>query len=320
MGETKLPHFDTCIVLRNPRSTRAETVARRIAALQKLFPADAFTVLNMVPHDDTANRDLLYAAADRLGAQTLLAVAGGDGTVNFATEALLSDPRFSSEQRQATVLPLWGGNANDLAVMLNGFGRSAVKHILTTGKRVAVYPLCCDITTLGVTRTYTAICYASFGASAVAAAALEAQRDTRITFHTRARKFIHELSIISTALRQALPFTVEEKNAPRTIYDRIFINGSRWAGVGAIPQRITDKQFLHITVEQKRIASLAFHITELLRKRPENYIVKAPETVQFTLHESTWAQIDGEVMELLSGTHIRIALSDQPFYALSTLL
>jgi len=38
---------------------------------------------------------------------------------------------------------------------------------------------------------------------------------------------------------------------------------------------------------------------------------------KFTVHDTVWAQFDGEAVRLASGTEVNIAVSKRPFYALS---
>jgi len=315
-------NFDTCVIVYNPTSTQAIHAHERIQKLRELFPESAVTLIRTSPEGREANKQLLCAQADKLGGRTLLAIAGGDGTINFVIDALLRDPHFTPEMRCTTILPLWGGNGNDLAHMLNGTPpRQSLNPLLSSGKRVAVYPLRCEIVTGDTTSTYTAICYASFGASALAARQLETLRGVRPFFHAiGAAKFVHELGMVVRALLSAPGFLVDDDETTKTIYDRLCINGSRFAKVSGVPLRLTDRQFCYITVEQKRMASMAFHITELIRKHPGRYTVSDGRTIAFTLREAAWAQIDGEVMRIDSGAHVRVRQAEQPFYALSTSL
>jgi len=315
--------FDTCVIVCNPASTQAAQAHERIQQLQKQFPEKAVTLIYTSPDGHEANKLLLRAQADKLHEHTLLAIAGGDGTVSFVINTLLGDEHFTMEMRRATILPLWGGNGNDLACMLNGAPpRQSFAPLLRSGKRVAIYPLRCETITNNETSTRMAVCYASFGASALAARELESLRGVRPFFHAiGAAKFVHELSMVVRTLLSAPGFIVDDgESTPKTIHDRLFINGSRFAKVSGVPLRLTDRQFCYITVEQKRVASMAFHITELIRKHPGRYVVTDGRTITFALREATWAQIDGEVMHLDIGTYVRVGEAEQPFYALSTSL
>jgi diacylglycerol kinase family enzyme len=293
-----------------------------IQELRRLLPGYVISFIPTSPDGRHANRDLLVAHADKLGKQTLLVVAGGDGTVNMVVDILLHDPQLSDEMRQTTALPFWGGNGNDLAHMLNGSpSNPLITRILHTGQAVVIHPLICEITNDGTTNTHTAICYASFGASAFAARRLESLRGMRPFFHTiGAVKFLHELSMVSRALVGAERFAMNDGHGAKTVYDLLFINGSRFAKVNGAPLKLTDKRFFRILVEQKRLSVMAYHITELIRKHPNQYAVSDDHVISFTLQDAAWAQLDGEVMRLDAGTNVRIHLATQSFYALSTLL
>ena len=130
---------------------------------------------------------------------------------------------------------------------------------------------------------------------------------------------MHELSMVSRAMRRASGFLVEDDSATHTVYDRYFLNGPRLAKLNRGPLELTKPQFYYITIEQKRAFAIAVHSAEL-RRHPDRYVMPAGKSVHFTLQEPTWAQIDGEVMRLVAGTEVRIGLNEQPFYAFSTLL
>lgn len=115
-------------------------------------------------------------------------------------------------------------------------------------------------------------------------------------------------------------FTVQDAEKTHPIYDRLFINGSRFAKVNGAPLKLTERRFFHVVVEQKRLSSMAYHIAELTRRHPEHYVITDEGSVAFTLREPAWAQLDGEVMYLEAGTNVHVHLDAQPFHALSTLL
>jgi diacylglycerol kinase family enzyme len=314
--------FDTCIVIYNPISTQAQRAMGYTSELRGFFPPDDLIFIPTSPEGKQANKKLIVDQAEKLGSRTLLVVAGGDGTVNLVVDTILHDSRLSVEARKTVILPFWGGNGNDLAHMLNGTAkRSRIRKVLETGRSVAIYPLSCEISRDKEIHSYTAICYASFGASAFAASRLEKMRGIRPFFHAiGVIKFMHELSMVAQSLIKAPLFTVEDAKSTHPIFDRVFINGPRFAKVAGSPLKLTDKKFLNVVVEQKRVSSLAYHITELTRRHAERYTVKDGHSVSFTLREPTWAQIDGEVMYLHTGTKVRVGLDERAFYGLSTLL
>jgi len=319
--------FKRCVVLHNPASTRSAAVQYRIEELRALFPDKHCTVLQTSPKGVQATTDLLFKHQAELGDGTLLVLLAGDGTVNGVADAIMHDPRSTAATRRTVLLPLWGGNANDLAHMLNGSShRLSLVRLLASGKIVAIHPMLCQFTPLPTTEKptatqRTAICYASFGASAFAAQRLESLRGKRRFWHAfEATKFTHEFGMVIRAMINAPRFRVEyDHHRIRNIYEQIFMNGSRFAKVTGVPLKLTDEAFCQTVVERKRLSAVTFHIMELVGKRSiKKTLSKKPMT--FTVRDDVWAQVDGEVLRLPAGTRIRIKRSPEPFRALSTLL
>src|SRR5689334_6949576 len=112
--------FERCIVVRNPASTNSQRCRRWVSELRQAFPKAQITEVTTLPGGRAANQKLLQAHARQLGPRTLLAIAAGDGTVNMVVEMLFDGGRFSAKALKTPILPLWCGNANDLAHMLCG--------------------------------------------------------------------------------------------------------------------------------------------------------------------------------------------------------
>jgi diacylglycerol kinase family enzyme len=312
--------FRRCVILYNPASTRAAQGERSIEELRTLFPKELCTVLSTSAKGRKANANLLFKHADKLGKHTLLVVIAGDGTVNMAVDALMHDPRSTESLRQTVILPLWGGNANDLAHMLNGSPRRMPLHdLLTKGQVVAVHPLRCELTNEDGAQVRTAICYASFGASAYAAQALESLRGKKYKHPFESLKFIYELGMVVRAMIRAPRFKIASgDDEPHSVYDHVFMNGPRFAKVQGVSLKLTDKAFYHAEVERKRLSTIALHIMELTQKRAAKKVART-DAVSFVLRDATWAQVDGEIMYLRAGTSVRTFRSPMPFYALSTM-
>src|SRR5208282_6264938 len=114
----QIKSFQKVIFLVNPASTHIAQAMKRINELQKLFPQDVIELTSTSAEGREANAQIIVSLADRLGPNTLLCVAAGDGTASLVIETLVLSKALSDNARQAIVLPLWGGNANDLAHML----------------------------------------------------------------------------------------------------------------------------------------------------------------------------------------------------------
>jgi hypothetical protein len=313
--------FERIIILRNPASTRADNALKRIAALQDITGAATCTVLETSAEGREANKALLRALAPQLGSQTLLCVAAGDGTINLVIEILLTDPDLPKDARKTPVLPLWGGNANDLAHMLNGPAwRTSVKHILEQGTVAAVQPIACRLTYKdGTQRTHLGVCYASFGASAFAARRLAepAQRHHPLDRIPGGRT-VKELATVIKALMDAPQLTVQEDAHERNMYEHIFIKGSRFAKVQGVRLKLTAPHFYHTVMRSRGATKLFFHIWKMTAPRAASRV--ASDHASFTVGSGElWGQVDGEVFAVPSGTRVDISLSKRRVYLLGTL-
>lgn len=313
--------FEHCIIISNPTSTQAEQAKFRIKDLLDLFGAERCTVLETSPKGRRANLDLLFMHANNLGSQTLLAIVAGDGTTSMYIEALLRDRRSTARIRKTVVLPLWGGNGNDLSHMLNGPSRRlSTRRMLQSGQTVAIRPLECRLSLQGDETVHVAASYASFGASAYTAHQLEKLRGQKFRSHAfRATQFTHELGLVVRSMAKAPLFEIKDGDTVRPVYERIFVNGSRFAKVDTVPLKLTDDAFCEALVEQKKLLEVTQRAMELIRKSTVSQ-TKHKNAVNFSLRDDTWAQFDGEIVRLKAGTDVRIARSPQQFYAWSTVL
>lgn len=310
--------FKRFIVIRNPASTNAGRLQRRIDELRQVCPCAEIDVIRTSSKE--ADQRLLEKCADKLGKDTLLCIAAGDGTINSIVRQLLTDKHLPKEAAQTPVLPLWCGNANDLAVMLNGPSRRAhIKNILERGRPVPVLPLECSLTDKdgGAPRKYIAICYASFGASAFAARLLHKfVRRHNFLHKIPGGRLLHEIAVVTRALAQSRRFSISEGDKSKAIYERIFLRGSHFAKVPATPLRLTDGSLQGATVKHKQFFALMMRIAAMGRGRRRNTAGQA----EFKVLDKAWAQFDGEIVQVPAGTKVKIHLSDKPFYALSTRL
>jgi diacylglycerol kinase family enzyme len=279
------------------------------------------TVIETVHGGIDANRALLRAQARQLGPHTLLCIAAGDGTVGMVVEMLVQDPGIPEKARLTPIFPLWGGNANDLAHMLNGNAyRNRVHETLTKGAVIAVHPLECALTMPdGTVTTRIAACYASFGATAFVAARLN-EHDVR---HNPVRRLpggrlVAEFVAGFLALARAPSFTVMERGSEKVVYERTFTNGSRFAKMERLPLKLTDDAFMQHIVEEKQLHTV---MPRLWRAMQKKFVAQFRENqVEFTVGRDIMAQFDGESAEIPAGTNVYISLASQPFWALSILL
>jgi diacylglycerol kinase family enzyme len=315
------PDFKRVFVLRNPVSTHAAQAKQRIAEVEAVFGKKRVEVLDTVRGGVEPNRAMLRRHAHHLGPDTLLCIVAGDGTVSMVVEMLIADDTLPDKARSTVVLPLWGGNANDLAHMLNGNAyRNRVREVLTKGGAVQVRPLSCTISSAeGPKQARIAACYISFGATAFAAARLNAP-DVRRNPLRRIPgvRAVADFFAGFGALRNAPTFSVIEKGKERLVYERTYANGSRFAKVERLPLKLTEPYFLEHTLEEKRISSVLPRMLEAMRKSSSSRYKN--NFAQFTVQQDILAQFDGEPTEIAAGATVCITVSKQSFAALSLLL
>lgn len=314
--------FKRLVILINPVSSSAGQSKARIERLKAAFPRAKMTVIETSPKGNEATAARLRTHADKLGAETLLAIAAGDGTVSQTLESLLTDDAFSAEARRTVVIPLWGGNANDLAHMLSGdVAHVNIKDLARQGNVVAIYPLEFQLKTPTKTTTKLAMCYASFGASAHAANQLNQPSHRRqLLRKVRALSGLADAGAVIQSYARAPVFKIRYAQKPdrsRNVYEYIFMNGPRMATIDAKMLELSDQAYYRLVIRRKHPRML-LRLLQVVRGQRHGKISSDPHS--FTVEQAITAQFDGEVMPIEANTKITIRPSDTPFYALSNKL
>lgn len=311
--------FERCIILVNPSSTSRHRSQTFIKQLRGTFPKGRFETIKISEQDYKDSSELGKQIASKVKAKTLLCVAGGDGTVSFAVNTLLMNSSLKRKAKDIALLPLWGGNANDLAHMANGSSRRAdITKIVESGKPTPVYPLEVSITSKGHERTYLAACYTSFGTSAHAI-----QRMNRPSYRKRRlyrlgmTRFGIEVASVTKAVLRAKPFTGHIHGRKRRMYDIILINGSRMAKVTRGPGKLTEPVFYELRINRKH-PILLMYASLFIGNR--SFTKRAKKSVELKVHDGTWAQVDGEVHWVPAKSAVEVKPSNMHFNLLSTKL
>jgi diacylglycerol kinase family enzyme len=310
--------FERYVVIRNPASTDTHKTESRIKELKKIVTQDRIVVLDTMPDGQAANALLLQQHQALLGRRTLLCIGGGDGTVHLVLNTLLGDNALSETARHTPILPLWAGNANDLAYMLNGSPlRTSLAKMLRLGKVVAIHPLMCKLAHAdGHTTTFVASNYAGFGASGFTLKKMERSLRTRSPMRQFAvSRMGLELVEVTRLLMRAPRFRILEDGKESLIFERVFLKGSRFAKIAAVPLKLTEKRFHRATVNHRDLPTILLRFAELNRDKIGRKVGSIHDS--FTVLDDIWAQFDGEPVKVPAGTTIDISLSPQPFYALS---
>lgn len=310
--------FRRCVVVVNVASTNYDRGQQEIKQLATLFPAKNFEIIEM-SHNDYARPSWLITRLNAaIDAKTLLAVAGGDGTVNLIVDTILRSSAVSEAARQVVILPLWAGNANDLANMANGGSPSSMESIIKKGTVSTVYPLAVTTQHEAEATTKLAVCYVSLGASAYASARISkpSHRSKRF-YRVRGARFLTDMASVARAFIGAPTFESSFDGTKRRIYDLVIINGSRMAKISRSPVKLTDKNFYEILVFRKHPLIISYFL-QIVRGISVERRTRTERIL--TLNEATWAQIDGEALQIAGNTDVSIHYNEQPFYLLSTKL
>ncbi len=313
--------FVRVIFFVNPKSTHVAAARRRISEIVSLLPDASFTTIETSPDGPKANIQLVEACAHKLGPHTLVCIGAGDGTTNQILQALLVGKGLSEQARKTPVLPLWGGNANDLACMLNGLSfRMRTSDLLGKGQVIPIHPLECTLVTDKKEETIRiAACYVGFGASGFAAQRLNLPAHRQSKLHAiPGGRILQELITVIGAIMEAPGFAVKDPDSVKIVYERLFSNGPRMGKVKRLPVQLTDEMFYLNTLEDKRLVSAIPRIIESTRKRLSQKFLG--NFASFTTQQKSWAQFDGETQEIPAHTKVQIQLSSRPFYAFSTAL
>ena len=310
--------YDRLLVYYRPDGPSVNIARRQIDDLQESKYAHKVDIRETSPHGAEANQELF---ANTLQEGDILVLVTGDGTANLAIQALTNQYLISKESlRRTPILPLGGGYANDLDVMLNDSRhRIAPSDIIEHGRVVGFRPIKATMTaTDGVGRTRHAGAYISLGASAQSAWDINqpAHRSSRLQ-KIPGVKDLHKGAAIARSLYGASMFKLEQEGDERETYELIFANGWRMAkGVLHFSQRLTDRGVYWCEVGGKDFTTLSCTVGQLLLRNLRGHTVDG--ATEFTIRTSTFIQFDGEAERIPYGTGISIGPADIALNAVTT--
>src|SRR4051812_34039 len=133
--------FDRCVIITNTTGTNYRRARRLAKKNKKYFTSDQVDVIEVTSGQNTPADKIVEDVIKTVDEKTLVCIGGGDGSISMFINRLLLTPGLSKTARQAVILPLWGGNANDLAYMANGTAYAVnIRRILSRGRIVKVHP------------------------------------------------------------------------------------------------------------------------------------------------------------------------------------
>ncbi len=300
--------FASCLLVVNPSGTSYRRSLKLRTSVERCFADKPLVTLRLTKQEFNKPTNL-RRELKKLNAESLLVIIGGDGTVNAVIGELLK--LEATVPKQASVLPLWGGNASDLAHMANGRRRNTVRHILRGGQRIAVRPMEYTLSHGRRTESGFAMCYVSFGAVAFTADRLDNSQLIRRTATIPAMRLLSEIGVGFVGLVKAKKF---KTGAGENLYDLLLINGPRIAKLYRTPAKLSSPDFVELKIRHK-YPILITHVTKLTRLWVSSTTVKER---RLTVQESTWMQYDGEVRRLDAKTAVRVKPARQSITLLAT--
>ncbi len=303
-----LPQY--LIIWRNPGSTNNQRADDIIADLQTSGLFKDILIIETEHRKHARNQKRLLDALKHTEGDAWIAVAGGDGTIGAAVNTLAG-----SGVAIPAILPLPTGNSNDIATMLHGKKRISPSN-LQKARAVPVHTLCCMLQdTDGRISTRYAIAYISFGITAHTAQTINAptHRDEVATRSAgRIHRRVREIRRFANVLQQAVPFTIQEKDDTKVLFERIITNGQRMAKYFHWPVKLSDQAFHDIAVEQLGPIRTGKDLIRMSRGKEAGAKTAANEQIIFTTITPVLAQLDGETLHVPTGTTVTISHSNEP--------
>lgn len=309
---TALSSYSHLVIIQNMAASNSARAQKLAEALHSTQPWATHTVVDITGYNQAKTYELIQSAARGFTKKTLVGIGGGDGTVSSVVNVLATSQVVTEENQSAALFPLWGGNANDLSVMLNGLiNTTSFKKVLSQGYPADVYPLLLTITPPNsepIKRT--AICYASFGASAHILERMEQSSHKRD--HAGLRfgpvRLIAEGADVWRSVFGVSPVRMQaHRKKTATMYDRIFVNGSRFAKVLHSPVSLNDPSYYEMVIYSKGYRYVFETVRSLFSGRGRI----TDQTQRFLVKNVTMCQIDGEVIGLEAGTTVEIGLRER---------
>ncbi|HEY2003623.1 MAG TPA: acylglycerol kinase family protein [Candidatus Saccharimonadia bacterium] len=301
----------------NPKATnyrQAEQLATKIHQLLGPVPKTDIDITS----DPALLKD--FVAKSSPAERLLVCIAGGDGTVSWVVNTL-ADTATQAQTAQLIILPLWGGNANDLACMLNGLRMlTKPQNLLTASAAIPIPLIQVHISGQDKERSFYACCYVSFGATAYAARQLNHRR---LSAHPIMRQFppllvVREIVFVAGALLNARISRVELDETEQTIYEHSLVNGPRIAKINRLPVSLSEPYFFHAHLPTKDPTIFITLVRILLRRPARGYSKR--QSLSFRFKNPIDGQVDGEVIELAAGTRVTAQVAHTPLLFVSTQL
>lgn len=307
--------FERVVLLVNNHSTQTRDAHVRMT---ELLNSQA-TVSRLLIETREKSQDNIEMLQTTVREGDIVVTVGGDGTNRQAMTALMGT--------KVPLLPLGGGNGNNLACMLNGPLHHLMPcRVLAEGKVVVIHPILAQMSSELGNRECYAASIMGLGASGEGTARLNNQHyRNRPLYGSKAIRELYEAGTLVRTVLACEEFTITENGIETVLFERAIANGPRVAKYGRFPVQLTEHRLFMTEVRRKRPLQIAHWLGSVLcqpiMNPPAGRYLNAPEAISFTIGDrAVVAHFDAEPEFLRPETEVRISQAEQPFYAISTKL
>jgi diacylglycerol kinase family enzyme len=300
----------TILVVVNTHSSNARTALPALAELQAAFGT------RVLPEIFTREcpEDTIEAVQEELMAPdvTHCCVISGDHGTNCVATAI------HELESNVTLLPLGGGNANDIATMLNGKPQKYRPSELLSQPAQDVAPIACTLSDARGTSEHLSFGYLSIGATGYASALLNDPGLRSLPgYQRRFIRTLYEPGLIAATLAGAEPFHIidEELDGPHEQYELTFLNGTIMGKHRLVSKKIahdlnTDTIFMS-ELRERRLSEVARWVGRTLMRSQQGTVLNKPYECMVLTDEQApvYTQFDGEPYALRHDTTMRVAKS-----------
>jgi hypothetical protein len=320
--------YERFVVVTNPQSRHADRMQRHIAQLkEKRFGARLISI-------ETPSADIEETAhflGEKLRPNDAIGVGAGDGTFRQAVEALLYvqkkihqghefwDPMLPYNIRQNVILPLWGGgNICDGARSLGPRGwRKRPDKLLQEGAKMRVRPLSVQLE--GETQSRRlAVLYAGLGMTALVMQQINARR-SEANSEGRFMNWVKDRQTAYTTIRDAKPFRILDDTGAAAYTELLYNNGPRMAGILRPDVILELPEWRATTFADNRPCTIAPAMVKMLLGQPVGTRYNDQGKISFLTLDDVLAQLDGDTMEIPSGTFVTIRPHTEAFNTVTNL-
>lgn len=299
------------LVIANDHSSNADRMHRQINALK--LPVK----IVHTSRDERVTRDRVYKEAQK---GDVILGAGGDGTTHQIASIILSPEGQSHGLHLLPFVPLRGGNANDIASMING--RKTASQILAHGKLVELYPL--EVQVRGREKYDRLVLgYVGLGGNAAVTLKYESLKKSATKFtRLTGLQLMREVVATWTTLTGYEQFELRHEGGKyESMVSYLVVRGDRLAKLGRSHTNLKRTEFEAITTHSSKPGST---INTLLRLQQGKLPGKLHPAKKFTIRTTDGddlpVQYDGEYTQVASDSEFTVKISKVPYWTISTRL